>query len=138
VVDGAPAGSGATVPVCLDAGCHTVQLTISDGQATSTCRFEVCVMGAGDAVQQCIDLVDATDVVRKNKRPLIASLKGAQASFDRGNAESGRNQLNAFVNKVRAQIGNSDPAAAAAFIECAQAIIDAVNCSAEVDIESTE
>jgi hypothetical protein len=137
-IDGAVTLNGAVVSICLDAGCHIVDLAVSDGVATTSCRIEVCVIGAGDAVDQCIALVDETNIVRQNKRPLLASLKAAQASFDRGNITSGRNQLKAFQNKVRAQIGKSNPAEADLFIECAQRIIDAVNCSAEVEVELSE
>jgi hypothetical protein len=134
VIDGTVTLSGAMVNVCLDAGCHTVELRVSDGTATTSCRIEVCVITVGDALQQCIDLVDTTDLGRKNKRPLIASLKAAQASFDRGNPISGRNQLEAFINKVQAQVAKDNPAAAAAFIECVQRILDAINCAAESDL----
>jgi hypothetical protein len=137
-VDGVVVASSAMATVCLEAGCHTVELAVSDGTDTSVCRMEVCVIGAGDAVDQCVALVDDTEVARKNKRPLIASLKAAQASFDRGSVQSAMNQLKAFQNKVRAQIGKTDPAAAAAFAECVQAIIDAVNCSAEVEVQANQ
>jgi hypothetical protein len=63
---------------------------------------------------------------RKNKRPLIATLKAAVASFDRGSLGSGVNQLRAFQNKVLAQIARIDPALADSLIADAQAIIDAV------------
>jgi hypothetical protein len=134
VIDGSTTLSGAVVSLCLDAGCHTVELTVSDGQDSTTCRIEVCVIGAGEALEECITLVDTTDLGRKNKRPLIASLKAAQASFDRGNLISGRNQLHAFINKVQAQVARENPAAAAAFIECVQRILDAINCAAETEL----
>jgi hypothetical protein len=73
--------------------------------------------------------------VRKNKRPLIASLKSACSSFDRGNAHSGMNQIKAFQNKVRAQIANSDPQDAAAFSACINDLIEAINCSANLDVQ---
>ena len=41
---------------------------------------------------------------RKNKRPILASLKAAQASFDRGDMIPALNQLQACGNKVRAQL----------------------------------
>ncbi|HXI51461.1 MAG TPA: CHRD domain-containing protein, partial [Candidatus Saccharimonadales bacterium] len=127
--------SGATVTNCLVLGCHTVSLTVSDGKGgVSNCQTNVCVISAGEAVEQCISLVESTDVARKNKRPLIATLKAAAASFERGNFGAGLNQLHAFQNKVRAQIAPSNPAAADAFIACSQAIIDAVDCTASLAI----
>ena len=134
VIDGATTLTGPLVNVCLEAGCHTVELSVTDGQDTTTCRIEVCVIGPGEALEECINLVDTTDLGRKNKRPLIASLKAAQASFDRGNLISGRNQLEAFQNKVAAQVARENPAAAAAFIECVQRILDAINCAAETEL----
>jgi hypothetical protein len=61
---------------------------------------------------------------------LIASLKAACASFDRGNFNAGMHQLEAFQHKVNVQVGRSDPAAAAAFNACAQRILDAIDCAA--------
>jgi hypothetical protein len=72
--------------------------------------------------------VEGADVARKNLRPLVASLKAAGASFERGNFTSGLNQLKAFENKVRAQIARDNPDEAAAFIECAQRITQALGC----------
>ena len=131
-----PAGTntatGATADVCLDVGCHTVVLTVSDGSDTAQCEMEVCVIGAGDALDRCITMIDDWDLGRKNKRPLIASLKAAQASFDRGDLIPGRNQLRAFLNKVRAQI--ADPAAAAAFTECVGEVLEAMDCAALIGL----
>jgi hypothetical protein len=122
--------AGPVVTNCLERGCHTIVLQVSDGQEVSRCTNNVCVITACEAVEACIALVEDTDLARQNKRPLLASLKAACASFDRGDLTAGLNQLGAFQNKVRAQVAPKNPAAAAAFIECAQKIQDAVNCSA--------
>jgi len=116
---------------CLDKGCHSITLTVSDGRGgVSHCDKNVCVITAGEAVEQCILLVEQTEVARKNKRPLIASLKAAVASFDRDDFQPAMNQLHAFQNKVRAQIARANPEAAAAFITCTQAVLDALQCGA--------
>jgi hypothetical protein len=131
IVDGTNVFSGPVVTSCLVTGCHAVVLVVSDGRAESRCERRVCVITASEAVEQCIALVEGSNVVRKNKRPLIASLKAAAGSFDRGSFESGVNQLQAFQNKVRAQIARDNPAEAAAFIECVQKIIDAIHCASQ-------
>jgi len=87
------------------------------------------VITPSEAVEQCVTLVENTNIARKNKRPLIASLKAAGASFDRGSLESALGQLGACQNKIRAQIANDNPAEAQAFIDSVQHIIDAVDCS---------
>jgi len=127
-----PTLSGATVVQCFPLGCHTADLEVSDGIDHSDCSVDVCVISASEAVEQCAALVDSISVDRKNKRPLIASLKAASASFERGSFDSGLNQLHAFQNKCRAQIGRSNPAEAQALIDCAQKISDAIACQAIV------
>jgi len=131
-VDGAATNSpgGPIVTNCLDVGCHTITLTVSDGHVTVTVNSNLCVISASGAIDQCIALVDGSNVARKNLRPLIATLKAAGASFDRGDFIPALNQLNAFQNKVAAQIARDNPTEAAAFIMCAQQIMDAVNCAA--------
>ncbi|HXJ57315.1 MAG TPA: carbohydrate-binding protein [Verrucomicrobiae bacterium] len=125
-------GTGAIVTNCLPLGCHTLTLTVSDGQDQCTSELSVCVITGCEAVEQCIQLVDSSDLPRLNKRPLIATLKAACVSFDRGSLDSAVGQLGAFQNKVRAQVGRSHPAEAQALIRCAQQILDAVYCAADV------
>jgi len=125
-----PTLTGPVVNDCFDLGCHTIALAVSDGKAVSRCSTTLCVITASDGVEKCIDLLDNADLGRKNKRPLIASLKAAAASFDRGDFVPGVNQLEACQNKIRAQIAPSNPAAAAALTACIQQIVDAVDCGA--------
>ena len=124
-------GLGPVATNCFEIGCHTVTFVATDiAEANCTKTINVCVVTAGQAVEDCMALVDGATVARKNLRPLISSLKAAAASFDRGNYESGLNQLNAFRNKVQAQIAKDNPAEAAAFIECADRIVQAIGCAA--------
>ena len=107
-----------------------IKVTIRDKPAATPEPFStetVEVITAGEAVDLLVALVNDSSIERKNKRPFIASLKAAGASFDRGNNTSAINQLHAFQNKVRAQIGKTNPAEAAKWIRLAQSIIDAVD-----------
>jgi hypothetical protein len=131
IIDGTNVVNGAVVTNCLSVGCHSVVLVVSDGQAESRCVSRVCVLSGCDAIEQVIALVDGSDVARKNLRPLIATLKAACASADRGNMASLAGQLGAFQNKVRAQIGKTDPAAANAMTSAVQKILDAMKCSGQ-------
>jgi len=124
--------TSAIITNCFEVGCHTLTLIVSDGRDRCTTPITLCVITSSEAVEQCAVLVDESDVERKNKRPLIATLKAAAASFERGNFEAGMNQLEAFQLKVRAQIAGANPAEAAAFIACAQRILDAIGCAAVV------
>jgi hypothetical protein len=121
-----PLAQGPQATAVLSVGEHTITLTVDDGRASDTDTVVVQVITAGEAVEMLNAKVDAADMGRKNKRPLIASLKAAGASFDRDSFGSGRNQLRAFQNKVRAQIAPIDEALAASLIADAQMIIDAL------------
>ena len=81
-----------------------------------------------EAVEQCIVLVENSSLERKQKRPLLVSLKAAKAAFDREGWRVGKLMLRVFELKVYAQIGRSQPAEAASFVECAENIIKAIEC----------
>ena len=58
---------------------------------------------------------------------MLASLAAAAASFDRGNITAGDNQLQAFQNKLRAQVMPFDAALAGELTRAAQEVIDGVD-----------
>ena len=58
---------------------------------------------------------------------MLASLRAALAAIDRSQPQTAINQLEAFKNKVLAQIAPTDPALANQLLADAQAIIDALN-----------
>jgi len=125
-----PIATGVVVTHCFDLGIYDVMLVVDDGRATSGCSQTVTVVSPCEAVEECITLVNNSTIDRKNKRPLIATLKAACAAFERGDSVTGVDQLKAFQNKVRAQIAPKNPSEAAAFIACAQKILDAIECAA--------
>jgi len=136
IIDGTTVASGGSLARRLEVGCHTVTLIVTDSSGgTSRCDENVCVITPCEGIERCLELVDDATLARKNKRPLIASLKAACAAFDRGNAQAGMNQLKAFQNKVRAQLSQSDPQDAAAFDACINDLLEAINCSATLDLE---
>jgi len=128
LVDGVPFASGAIVTNCFDLGEHAITLVVDDGRCTRTASLTVEVLSACEAVEALIDKVNNADLGRRNKRPLIASLKAACASFDRGSCVSGVNQLEAFQNKVRAQISRENPALADEINALVQKLLDSIDC----------
>jgi hypothetical protein len=74
-----------------------------------------------------ITLVADSNLSANRKRPLIATLAAACASFQDGRLGPGINQLQAFQNKVQTQVAPSNPALAQQLIAAAQAIIDALS-----------
>jgi hypothetical protein len=122
-----PFATGAQVNQCLELGEHTIELAVSDGRGgvdTATLTIEVLTFDEG--LSTLIEKVNSSNIVRKNKRPFIATLKAAAASAERGQLHTTANQLKAFQNKVRAQVSRSNPSDAACWILWAQNIIDAI------------
>ncbi|MEY2409026.1 MAG: hypothetical protein QOF48_1696, partial [Verrucomicrobiota bacterium] len=72
-----------------------------------------------------ISMVNEAGLPGNRVRPLIASLKAATASFDRGDTKAGLNQLGAFLHKVRAQISSSNQSLADSLNRVTQIISDA-------------
>jgi hypothetical protein len=126
-----PLASGATATACLDVGSYTVRLVVDDGRCSRTADTEVEIITVGEALDELIDRVNNASLGRQNKRPFIASLKAAVASFDRGSCESGVNQLGAFLNKVRAQVSRNNPAIAAEWTALVNAILAQIDCPEE-------
>jgi hypothetical protein len=123
-----PIASGPVATACLEVGSHRFVLAVNDGRCVGTIELEVEIITPGEAVDVLIAAVNNADLGRNHKRPLIASLKAASASFDRGSCQSGVNQLQAFINKVRAQVSRENPVLAAELIRLASQLSARVEC----------
>ncbi|MBI3852376.1 MAG: tandem-95 repeat protein [Verrucomicrobia bacterium] len=119
--------TGVTVTNELPLGEYSVALVVSDGQDTGTNRVSFSVISPAQAVADLVLLVEQADLGTKNDQPLLATLNAAMSAFDRDKFNAGVNQLNAFENKVRAQIAPLDPAFADILINAAQRIINSIN-----------
>src|SRR5439155_638419 len=110
---------------------HIITLRLDDTfpLGTSSTNVTVEVISGAEAVAIVIDLVNNSTLGDNTKHSLLVSLLAASASFDRGDIIPGINQLQAFENKVRAQVAPSDPTLAAQLIDAAQTIIDALGGS---------
>jgi hypothetical protein len=106
-------------------GPHQMLLEVYDGTAFATAILDIEVITAIDAVTEMLLLLDGSDVGRRNKRPMVATLKAVIASFEDGRIIPALNQLHAFQNKIAAQIAPFDAALAAELTQLAQQLIDA-------------
>jgi hypothetical protein len=126
--DGTVLGNSPLLAGRFGLGCHTVTLTVSDGTDQAAVSASFCVITPGEVVEQCIVLLDSADIGRQDKRPLIATLKAATASFDRGNCSAATGQLRAFQNKVQAQLARDHPEAARFFLAYIEDLLNAITC----------
>jgi len=118
--------TGVVAILTFDLGTHTVILLISDGSASSQDAVTFEVVTPGEAVADLLTIVSDTDLPRKIKLGLCASLHVAEASLDRNRLAAAIDQLRAFQNKIRAQLAQISPVNAALLIQVTQKIIDAV------------
>ena len=113
--------TGVVAVAQLPVGVQPIVLVVDDGLAIATNVIAVEVITTGQAVERLISQVQSA---WPRSQPLIASLSAALRSIERGNLVSAINQLQAFQNKIGAQVARSEPALAAAFIQAAQEIIE--------------
>jgi hypothetical protein len=76
-------------------------------------------------LSELIAAVEDSSLPPRQKRPLLATLEAARASFASGDCENGLARLRAFQNKVQAQLSDADAALRDALLNGAQAILDA-------------
>jgi hypothetical protein len=108
------------------AGFHALLLTVDDGVDSAMGELSFDVLTPGEAVEEVVLMVNGSILPRRTKRPLLATLKACVATFDRGNMTAALNQLQAFQNKVRAQVGRSEPGLADELIGACEVIAAAV------------
>ncbi len=115
----------------LSLGTHEITLALDDTFPLGASRTNVIVevITASDAVTILIGLVQDSILSARSQQPLLASLDAAAAAFDRGNTTAGNNQLQAFQNKLRAQVIPFDAALASELTRAAQEVIDGVDWS---------
>jgi hypothetical protein len=121
-----PFASGVLATNPFSIGTHTIKLAVSDGKMSVAVQGSFQIISAAEAVSQVVQYINNSALPLNRKNPLLASLQAATASFAQGNVIPGINQLQAFQNKVRAQVAPQDAALAATLLESVTKIIDAL------------
>jgi len=116
--------NGIKVDAVLPLGMNTVHLAVNDGSIYATTNVTVEVITMVEAVVRLIELANSS-VSRPH--PYGATLSGALAAIQRGDAIPAINQLQAFRNQVNAQISKNDAALSQRLIRFGQEIIDALS-----------
>jgi hypothetical protein len=122
----APWASDAVISNRFTLGSHEFRLVVNDGKATGTANVTVKVISPADAVAEVSRFLNDSTLAQIRKRPLLATLEAAVASFGKGDFTPALNQLAAFQNKVRAQVAPEDPALADSLAQAVQRITDAL------------
>jgi hypothetical protein len=106
-------------------GTHEISLWLDDTYpgGTSSASVTVEVITPSEGLGLIVSMLEESSLTRKTIRPLETSLKTAAASFESGNIQAGINQLNAFENKVNAQLAPIDPQLAGQLINAVQAVM---------------
>lgn len=129
-VNGNPVGTGVTQSVILGIGANTAKLTVSDGAAAASTTITITVITAAQAVNNLVSQVNAANIAAGVQKTLVDDLNAAAGSFNRGNFNTGSNQIRQFIADVTAQAGKKiDNATANTLIAAAQAVISAVSGS---------
>jgi hypothetical protein len=109
-------------------GSHTITLWVDDTfpLGTNSTSVVVKVISPSNAVRIVVGLLNNSNLGANTIQSLSASLEAAVAAFARGNSGAAANQLEAFQNKVRAQVAPYDAGLANELLATAQVIIDSL------------
>jgi len=121
----APFAAGVLAINSFELGSHTILLVADDGRATGSDAVSIDVITLGAAVEELILFVTETDLGRKDKRPLLATLNRVLESFEAGHLNAGVKQLGAFQMKIRAHLLKVRPAAGRRLIAAVDQLVDA-------------
>jgi hypothetical protein len=116
-----PLASGPWATNQFALGDHSVTLSVDDGHTVVETSVAFRVLTIPEALDELCAQIEQSSIERNRKRPLLASCRAAQASFQRGNSISGANQLGALREKLEAQMEPEDWDLAGrwdAFLEC--------------------
>ena len=115
----------------LDLGAHEIVLWLDDTfpLGTNGAALKLDVIAPAEAVGIVMDLLTNAPLAGNRRQPLWASLNTAAAAFARADFIAGANQLDAFENKVRAQIAPSDPLLAESLLQAARTVIEGVDAT---------
>jgi large repetitive protein len=112
-----PFAFGVEVTNLLSPGLHDFRLRVNDGRENAEDAFEVLVVVPAQIVRDILLQIDTAALPRKAKRPCITTLKHAVDAFEMGRFDLAVNLLEAFRQKVEAQIEPLDLTLATALVD---------------------
>lgn len=124
--DGSPFANTVVATNSLQVGATLITLLVFDGRSENSEKLQVEVIDLTEALDEVYGAIIESELLRKDKRPLLATLAGATDAFDAGLLRVGAAKLRAFQQKVRAQASAQFPELAQRLIDAARQIITAV------------
>lgn len=124
--EGSPFANTVMATNSLQVGSPLVTLLVSDGQSENSEQLQVEVIDLTEALDEVYGAIIESELLRKDKRPLLTTLGSAMDAFDAGQLKAGTAKLRAFQQKVRAQASAQFPELAQRLVDAAGQIITAV------------
>jgi hypothetical protein len=130
--DPTPIGAGPVITNCLEVGTHTLILFATDpGGLSDEDRKTIEVVTAPLAIDLLMEEINEAHksgivLTRKVKRELTATLRVALEHAGREELRAAQKALDAFEKKVRAQVVDTYPEAAQAWIRWSQAVSEGI------------
>jgi len=115
--------TGSRTTNVLAVGEHTITLVVSDGQDEGAISVTFEIIRPSRAVAQIYALLEDSDIAPRHHQPLFATLNASMAAFEHGHFRAGANALEAFIQKVHAQVAPVAPALAAELTRLASQIL---------------
>jgi len=125
-----PLGYGELLTKVLAPGRHAIVLAVSDGIDTSSDQLTLEVITPAQAVGGLLLPLVESEIRASNRQSFVAILNAASVALERGSRGAAVNQLEAFQNKVSAQIAPADPALADALLSAVRKILDVIRIAA--------
>ena len=125
-----PLGYGELLTKVLAPGRHAIVLAVSDGIDTSSDQLTLEVITPAQAVGRLLLPLVESEIRASNRQSFVAILNAASVALERGSRGAAVNQLEAFQNKVSAQIAPADPALADALLSAVRKILDMIRIAA--------
>lgn len=125
--EGSPFAMTVLATNSLQVGSHQINLVVFDGKADNSETSQIEVIDLTGALDEVYGVIIESELLRKDKRPLLATLSAAEDAFDKGLLKGGTGKLRAFQKKVEAQVGAQFPGLARRLTDAAGQIIAAVD-----------
>lgn len=89
----------------LSQGIHKLILTVTDSDGKSAHDYTVILVGEEKTLANLIKAVELLEINQGVKNSLLVKLRSAEKNVEKGKVEIARNEINAFINEVKAQRG---------------------------------